>query len=760
MSNQGPRWFEQRRDFVAFVRSKAEDGVQNGAPEGETPDLFTRCPSCAEVLYNDDLAQNLFVCHRCKHHFRIGGVERLRQLCDDPPSVMLHDEGLVPVDALGFTDSKPYPRRIEDARRKTGRNEAFLSVAGPVGGVDVEIGSFDFAYLGGSMGAVVGEKITRLFERAAERKVPAIVISASGGARMQEGVLSLMQMAKTCAALGRLRAAGLPYVSVLTHPTTGGVAASFAMLGDVILAEPGALIGFAGPRVIRETIGQELPEGFQTAEYLLEHGLIDRIVTRHALKATLSRILRHLTNLPAAEIPVRSTIAPRPSGRAPREPDRAREVASGARAGGVRRRPARPGAHPHLPRGARRAAPVRARGPRRGDERQGQRLHLRHGRAGPRRLPRGHHAVAARRGGQRADPARRRPHRRRRPRRGAGARRPRPAGLGRGRGRRRAGAHLLRARHGRGVLGVRAGSGRRDGRRGGDGRPARRHERGAPGGLRDPVDRARPHGGARPRPRLDRGREGGHLPPRRACGGRAAAPEAKAVVEAAASRLDVELWVPPALRREPHADGRWSFATPRGRVGPVRLGMEGLHQAINASVAVGALHQLRAQGFHLPDEAIVAGLTEARVPVRLEQLLPGLVADGAHNPDGTRALAAWLSRRPRPKTRILLFGMGQDREPQAVLAPLLGGDLFDEVVTTRCSHPRARDPEELALAIEGMHPLVAAGGPIEETLPEVYAEADEVIVAGSLFVAGAARTLVREGALAGITPGQGGAGGG
>jgi acetyl-CoA carboxylase carboxyl transferase subunit beta len=303
MSN-GPRWFEQRKDFVAFWRPGSD-----AAGEGETPELFTKCPDCAEMLFNDTLRQNLWVCHKCRYHFRIGAVERLRSLCDDPPSVDLHDADLVPEDALTFVDSKPYPKRVDEARKKTGRNEAFISVAGPVGGIDMEIGAFDFAYLGGSMGSVVGEMITRLFERAAARRVPAVVISASGGARMQEGVLSLMQMAKTCSALARLQDAGLPYVSVLTHPTTGGVAASFAMLGDVILCEPGALIGFAGPRVIRETIGQELPEGFQTAEYLLEHGLVDLIVPRHELKATLCRLLRHLTQQPPHDVPVRAPTA-------------------------------------------------------------------------------------------------------------------------------------------------------------------------------------------------------------------------------------------------------------------------------------------------------------------------------------------------------------------------------------------------------------------------------------------------------------------
>jgi acetyl-CoA carboxylase carboxyl transferase subunit beta len=290
------RWFEQRKDFVAFRRPPV--GVSE---EGEVPDLFTKCPSCSELLFNDALRQNLWVCHKCRYHFRIGAVERLRSLCDDPPSVELHDADLVPLDALHFVDSKPYPKRVEEARKKTGRNEAFLSVAGPVGGIDMEIGAFDFAYLGGSMGSVVGEMVTRLFERAAARKVPAVIICASGGARMQEGVLSLMQMAKTCAALARLQSAGMPYISVLTHPTTGGVAASFAMLGDVILAEPQALVGFAGPRVIRETIGQELPEGFQTAEYLLEHGLIDRIVPRHELKPVMCRMLRHFLRMPPVE---------------------------------------------------------------------------------------------------------------------------------------------------------------------------------------------------------------------------------------------------------------------------------------------------------------------------------------------------------------------------------------------------------------------------------------------------------------------------
>ena len=304
--SRAPRWFEQRNDFVSVPPASGP-----GEEQPPTPDLFTKCGSCGEVLFNDVLRANLRVCPKCGHHFRIGVVERLRALCDDPAAVDLHDHDLAADDALGFTDGKPYPKRLAESRKKTGRNDAFLSVAGHVGGIDVELGSFDFDFQGGSMGSVVGEMITRLFERAAERKVPAIVISASGGARMQEGVLSLMQMAKTCAALARLQDAGMPYVSILTHPTTGGVAASFAMLGDVILAEPGALIGFAGPRVIRETIGQELPSGFQTSEYLLEHGLIDRIVTRNETKAVVGRLLRQFLHLPSAEpAPARTTANP------------------------------------------------------------------------------------------------------------------------------------------------------------------------------------------------------------------------------------------------------------------------------------------------------------------------------------------------------------------------------------------------------------------------------------------------------------------
>lgn len=290
MSNQGRRWFEQRKDFIGRARPPEE--------EDTTPDLWTRCPACSEMLYNEALAQNLEVCMACGHHFPQGAQARLETLCDEG-SLSFHDTDLFAVDALAFVDSKPYAQRLEQTRKKAGRNDAFVSASATLDGLPVEVGAFDFRFMGGSMGSVVGECITRLYERAAERRVPAIVISASGGARMQEGVLSLMQMAKTCAALARLQdEAGMPYVSILTHPTTGGVAASFAMLGDLIFAEPGALIGFAGPRVIEQTIGQELPEGFQTSEYLLEHGLIDAIIGRTEMRRVLSRVLRQMLRQP------------------------------------------------------------------------------------------------------------------------------------------------------------------------------------------------------------------------------------------------------------------------------------------------------------------------------------------------------------------------------------------------------------------------------------------------------------------------------
>jgi acetyl-CoA carboxylase carboxyl transferase subunit beta len=228
--------------------------------------------------------------------------ERLALLLDEGTGVE-QDTGLCATDPLGFRDTKSYGDRLKSLKKATGQSDAFRSYVGQIHGLRVALGVFQFEFMGGSMGSVVGEKITRLYERALAEQIPAIILSASGGARMQEGILSLMQMAKTSAALGRLRERGIPYVSVLLHPTTGGVAASFALLGDVILAEPGAMIGFAGPRVIEQTIRQKLPEGFQRAEFLLQHGIIDAIVPRREMKARLATLLRMLLRQPAVPLP-------------------------------------------------------------------------------------------------------------------------------------------------------------------------------------------------------------------------------------------------------------------------------------------------------------------------------------------------------------------------------------------------------------------------------------------------------------------------
>lgn len=254
-----------------------------------------RCPGCQAVLFRRVLDESLGVCPTCQHHHRWDSLARLRHLVDEG-SFERHDQDVLPVDPLGFVDGKPYSQRLAATQNRLGEPDAYVAGAATILGLPVEIGTFNFAFMGGSMGSVVGELVARQVERAIVRRVPCVIISASGGARMQEGIFSLMQMAKTSAALARLRDdAGMPYISVLTDPTTGGVAASFAMLGDVILAEPNALIGFAGPRVIRETIRQELPPGFQTSEYLLEHGLVDQIVPRSQLRETLAKLLRVLT---------------------------------------------------------------------------------------------------------------------------------------------------------------------------------------------------------------------------------------------------------------------------------------------------------------------------------------------------------------------------------------------------------------------------------------------------------------------------------
>ena len=258
-------------------------------------DVWTKCDGCGEILFREKLAENMHVCPECGHHFKIAPDDYARILLDNALEEE-YDAELCSVDPLGFVGPTPYAERYQRAIKKVGRNEAVLTGHGHIDGRAVQFGAMDFRFIGGSMGSVVGEKIARVAERALERSQPFIMLSASGGARMMEGVLSLMQMAKTSGALGRLHKARIPYISILTHPTTGGVTASFAMLGDVIIAEPKALIGFAGPRVIEQTIGQELPQGFQRSEFLLEHGMVDMIVPRPELKSSVSRLLGHMAN--------------------------------------------------------------------------------------------------------------------------------------------------------------------------------------------------------------------------------------------------------------------------------------------------------------------------------------------------------------------------------------------------------------------------------------------------------------------------------
>jgi acetyl-CoA carboxylase carboxyl transferase subunit beta len=256
-------------------------------------DAWTKCPTCDAQVFNKQLERNQRLCPSCGHHFRMSVGERIDLLLD-AGSFTERDAGLEAVDRLGFHDDRPYADRLEASRIKTGLRDAVVWGVGTIDGQRVAIGIFDFRFMGGSMGSVVGEKLARCFEAALDERIPAIVVSASGGARMQEGTLSLMQLAKTTAPLVRLDEAGIPFIAVLTDPTTGGVLASFASLGDVILAEPKALIGFAGARVASDTVGEEMPEGFQTAEFLLAHGFVDAVVPRSELRASLSRLLRVL----------------------------------------------------------------------------------------------------------------------------------------------------------------------------------------------------------------------------------------------------------------------------------------------------------------------------------------------------------------------------------------------------------------------------------------------------------------------------------
>ncbi|BAD71591.1 MULTISPECIES: acetyl-CoA carboxylase, carboxyltransferase subunit beta [Thermus] len=258
----------------------------------DVPELWTKCEACGAQIYKKEFQENLHVCPKCGHHHRLPARERVAMLAD--PGTFQEITRLRPLDPLGFVDTKPYVERLKAYQAETGRPDAILGGTCQIGGVPAVLLVMDYAFAGGSMGSVVGEEIARGAERAAEEGRALVIVAASGGARMQEAALSLMQMAKTVMSLDRVWARRLPYVSVLTDPTTGGVTASFAALADVIFAEPGALIGFAGPRVIRQTIRQELPEGFQRSEFLLKHGMVDRVTDRRRLKEELVRVLRHL----------------------------------------------------------------------------------------------------------------------------------------------------------------------------------------------------------------------------------------------------------------------------------------------------------------------------------------------------------------------------------------------------------------------------------------------------------------------------------
>ena len=275
-----------------FKREKKP--IENPTPVEErrvrTEGMWTKCGSCRAIIWKKDLEANWEVCSKCDHHFRLSARKRLELLLDDEPWTELDSE-LASSDPLHFTDTKPYAQRLKDAQHKLGMKDAILTAEGHLNGRPVICCSMEFSFIGGSMGAVVGEKVARAIERSLARKIPLIIVSCSGGARMMEGVVSLMQLAKVAAALALLDEAGLPFISILTDPTTGGVTASYAMLGDLNIAEPGALIGFAGPRVIEQTIRQKLPEGFQRSEFLLQHGFLDAIVPRGELKAYISSAL-------------------------------------------------------------------------------------------------------------------------------------------------------------------------------------------------------------------------------------------------------------------------------------------------------------------------------------------------------------------------------------------------------------------------------------------------------------------------------------
>ena len=277
-------WFKKAKKRIAAKNKDAASRV----PEG----LWVKCPECSQILYKKDLVASLNVCPKCGHHFRVNATERLRMLFDGEWTE--YDKHLVSTDPLNFTDTKPYKSRLKAGIGTTGLKDAIVVASGHLDGLPVIIAAMEYGFIGGSMGVVVGEKITRAIERAIDERLPIVIVCCSGGARMMEGARSLMQMAKICGALARLDRAKLPYIAVLTDPTTGGVTASFAMLGDLNIAEPKAQIGFAGPRVIEQTIRQKLPEGFQRSEFLLEKGMIDLVVDRREMKAVIANALRFM----------------------------------------------------------------------------------------------------------------------------------------------------------------------------------------------------------------------------------------------------------------------------------------------------------------------------------------------------------------------------------------------------------------------------------------------------------------------------------
>jgi acetyl-CoA carboxylase carboxyl transferase subunit beta len=280
-------WFKREKKSIDQATPPEERRVR-------TEGLWVKCESCRAIVFRKDLEENLLVCPKCQFHFKMNSKRRLALLLDGRWTE--HDAGMVSTDPLKFVDTKAYAKRIKDAQKKLGMNDAIITAEGQLNGRPVICCAMEFGFIGGSMGAVVGEKVTRAIEMAIATRQPLIVVSCSGGARMMEGTISLMQLAKAAAALARLDEAKLPYISVLTDPTTGGVTASFAMLGDLNIGEPGALIGFAGPRVIEQTIRQKLPEGFQRSEFLLEHGFLDAVVQRKDLKPFIANVLDLLMN--------------------------------------------------------------------------------------------------------------------------------------------------------------------------------------------------------------------------------------------------------------------------------------------------------------------------------------------------------------------------------------------------------------------------------------------------------------------------------